>query len=177
MSPRFEGQTQLFFFSSCRLCSLPRGLAGSQQWSSHSKLSRLRSPNRSPYTRGPQSPDISSLQSVSAGQTRAELSARSGLLSGTVLSSFPLLLMKPSSRPRTRRTGARASTEWTTYFPIFLKLSSVLAIDDRLSRLCGHCHPEKANELKLKGYVHKSLSLHDLGSWILIARQSCHSLQ
>lgn len=122
MSPHFEGQNPTLFLqwlSVVRLALL-RG-AGSQQWSSHSRLGRLSSPSRSPHTRRPPKPrHIFSLRSISAGHTTAEPSPRSGLLSRQVLSHIPSLLMKQPPHPRARRTGARVNTEQMEYFPAFL---------------------------------------------------------
>lgn len=135
--------------------------------------------------RGPQTKlrHIFSLQSINAEKIAAELSLSSGLLSGRVVSNFPLLLIKPIPHPWARKTGARVNTEWMENFPFFFMFLSILAINGCLCTLPVGilCPPEKASRLKPDMRpVHKSLLPHDLDSWVFIARHFpvvCHSLQ
>lgn len=165
----WKDRTQPFPFSSvavgCAAC-LAGGWQGASRDPATADGARSVHPAEVPIPRGPHA-QASSLYKYRAGQTIAELLLGSGLVFGTVLSSLPLLPMKPTRHP-SARSRAWVTAEQMECFPVFLLLPSALAIKDCPSKsVWTLCHPGKANLWKRDvGPVHKSLLPCHLGSRI-----------
>lgn len=126
-----------FSSEASQLYTLPCwGMAGSQQWSSHGRLGRSVSHKGNPYNkRSPKPRHVFFLQSMSAEQTTPELSLSSSLFIWNSAKQFPFIAYETHSTSQSQENWSRANTEWMTYFPIFLRFSSALAIH------CCLCEP------------------------------------